>query len=47
MIPIGNTLISYGITDTVSSYLAISSAVDYMACSFDNDNYDVLVRYYK
>ena len=31
MIPIGNTLISYGITDSVSSYLAsISSAVDYV-----------------
>ena len=31
MIPIGNTLISYGITDSVSSYLAsLSSAVDYI-----------------
>ena len=31
MIPIGNTLISYGITDSVSSYLAsLSSAVDYV-----------------
>ena len=31
MIPIGNTLISYGITDTVSSYLAgLSSDVDYI-----------------
>jgi len=31
MIPIGNTLISYGITDSVSSYLAgLSSTVDYV-----------------
>ena len=31
MIPIGNTLISYGITDSVSSYLAgLSSTVDYI-----------------
>ena len=31
MIPIGNTLISYGITDSVSSYLAgLASAVDYI-----------------
>ncbi len=31
MIPIGNTLISYGITDSVSSYLAgLSSNVDYI-----------------
>ena len=31
MIPIGNTLISYGITDSVSSYLAgLSSSVDYV-----------------
>ena len=31
MIPIGNTLISYGITDSVSSYLAsLSSVVDYV-----------------
>jgi di/tricarboxylate transporter len=31
MIPIGNTLISYGITDSVSSYLAgLSTAVDYV-----------------
>ena len=31
MIPIGNTLISYGITDSVSSYLAgLSSTIDYV-----------------
>ena len=31
MIPIGNTLISYGITDSVSSYMAtLSSLVDYV-----------------
>ena len=31
MIPIGNTLISYGITDSVSTYLAgLSSALDYI-----------------
>ena len=31
MIPIGNTLIAYGITDSVSSYLAgLSSAIDYI-----------------
>ena len=31
MIPIGNTLISYGITDSVSGYLAgLSSAIDYV-----------------
>ena len=31
MIPIGNTLISYGITDSVSSYIAtLSSVVDYV-----------------
>ena len=31
MIPIGNTLISYGITDSVSSYLAgLSTVVDYV-----------------
>ena len=31
MIPIGNTLISYGITDSISSYLAgLSSTVDYV-----------------
>ncbi len=31
MIPIGNTLISYGITDSVSTYLAsLSSAIDYV-----------------
>ena len=31
MIPISNTLISYGITDSVSGYLAgLSSAIDYV-----------------